>query len=345
MDLQVSNVFKRFCLTALLCFVLLFGAVWAWTIWEPMGYQGADYPLTLVKTESIQAGKTGSVIILGDSSAVADFLPNHIGAGVTNLALTGATPVEAYYLSRHILAGRAHPKAVIISIMPHRFIWKNIFWRNTVSFGTLNFDEVDEVRRVTRQMGENDLFGGPSPGDVDERLKILLYAMKFPACYFPSLFHAGLIMRYEPDLQVYKSVQASRGQMYYGKADGSQDLDEETLSTDSFRPSKVLDYYFRRTIELYRGEDIPVYFIEAPHNEASVSHYPRNWREDFSAYIKSYATSETNFHVLGDLMPVLPSNEFGDSAHLNPKWAPVYSDSVAKMLNDAAVPGGPFGAK
>ncbi len=81
-----------------------------------------------------------------------------------------------------------------------------------------------------------------------------------------------------------------------------------------------------------------------PHNEVSVQRYQTRFKETFADYLNQYARRYPNFHILGDVIPSYPSQYFGDDAHLNQSGALKWSDTVARMLNDAKVPGGPFGA-
>ena len=138
-------------------------------------------------------------------------------------------------------------------------------------------------------------------------------------------------------------VLSSRGQGYFGLANGSTDPDSET-SLSSFVPSIILDDYFDQTLAFLQSKNIPVYFIAMPHNSVSGRLYYPGLRNDFVAYLSNYAYRYSDFHILGDPFPSYPQEYFGDALHLNEKGAALWSDHVAKLLKDEHVEGGPFGS-
>jgi hypothetical protein len=273
---------------------------------------------------------------------MADIIPSLIGPGVVNLALPGVNSIEIYYQSQQILASPNRPKAIIISISPYLFTDAPYFWERSVAYGFLTAAQLDEIRLRSRALKDDSLFEKRSPGDIDARMKCLLYSIRFPSLYFPSLLYGGLYQRYHENIETLNSVLAQRGQAYFGRADGTTGLDFE-VRLQSFVPLKIIDDYFNRTLALYQAQHIPVYFIGLPHNEASEQHYFAGLREAFVKYLNRYAAQYPDFHILGDPFPSYPFQYFGDPFHLNEQGAAKCSDLVAKMLNDSHVEGGPFG--
>jgi len=206
----------------------------------------------------------------------------------------------------------------------------------------MSFQEVEEVRHRSWILKDPSIFDCQTPFDVDTRLKSLLYAIKFPPYYFAYLVDARVFGRYAENKQVFDHVLAERGQAYGSLGDLPTDLDRESAMR-SFIPSKILDDYFNQTLALFQSRNIPVYFISIPHNEVSVRVYSPELKRGFTEYLTGYERRYPNFHVLGDVFPSYPSTYLVDSTHLNPKGAALFSDHVAKLLNDAHVPGGPFG--
>jgi hypothetical protein len=322
----------------------VFAVVWIYVSEAQLAYLDYGYPPWRVKMDFIREGQVGTLAIMGDSAPNAGLLPSRLGPGVVNLALGGGTSIEMYYLAKRVVAAPHPPKAVIVSIGPSHFTGDPLFWANGVGYGLLSFSDIMEARARSRELGDTNLFGPTSPGDIDAILKGCLYAVRFPSYYFPSVLHARVFGRYQGNAALLRESQASRGHSYYGTANGAEGRDPEA-DIKVFAPLKILDDYFDRTLALFQSRNIPVYFIAMPHNEASARLYTPEMKQGFTDYLNHYAAKYPNFHVLGDLMPVYPSSDFGDPWHLNPQAAPVWSDHVAQMLNDARVPGGPYGKR
>jgi hypothetical protein len=344
MDAESSNprVMKRYLAGMTLSFVAVFAAVWLWVTVAPMAYFDREYPMWLAKMKMIQSRQTFSVVIQGDSRTVAGLIPGRLGRGVVNLAFGGATPVESYYVAQRVVQGSVRPQAIVISQSPLRFMSDEVFWTRAAQFGFLNYGEIEEVRRRSRDLNDDSVCGGASPFDLDTRLKGFLYQVGFPTYRFPSLLGGRIFARYNENKSALDRVLLSRGQAHFGVEDGCLLLDEETGLVD-FHPSRLFDDYFDRTLKLYESLNIPVYFLSMPHNEVSVRIYHQQMEQEFSDYLRQYSARYPNFHVLGEVIPVYPAKCFGDADHLNDSGAERWSDTVAKMLNDANVPGGPFG--
>lgn len=334
--------FRPFLGIALLTLVSIYVLIWIWVIKEPMAYEEYDYSIWLAKMTLVRESKVGSLTILGDSNPCAALLPDRLGPGVVNLGLPTGTPLETFYVARKMIAGSTHPKAVIISILPSDFVSSEHFWDVGVSYGFFSLRDLEEVRARSRALKDDSVIGPLSPGDLDVRLKGFLYKIKFPSFYFPALIASHGYGRYQWNSERLKLVLADRGHSYFGLDKGST-LPDHEASLKSFVPSKVLDDYFNQTLALFQSQNIPVYFLSMPHNEASVQHYAPGLKEAFAGYLNQYAARYPNFHVLGDTFPIYPSEDFGDPWHLNEKGAAQWSDYVAQLLNDSHVEGGPFG--
>jgi hypothetical protein len=337
-----QSSFRRYCVTALLTVGVFLGATWLWVIQAPLAYFSQEYAMWRAKIEMVGNGQVGTVAILGDSRPMADIIPSLIGPGIVNLALPGITPIEIYYQSQEILASPNRPKAVIISISPYLFSVPFYFWERSAGYGFLNGAQLNEIRRRARALDDSALFEKQSFGDIDARMKCLLYSIKFPSLSFPSLLNGRFYLRYHANIELLNSVLAERGQAYFGKANGSTAPDFETR-LQSFVPAKIIDDYFNRTLSLYRSQHVPVYFLVAPHNEASEHLYCPGLGEAYAEYINRYLAQYPDFRILGDPFPSYPSQYFGDSFHLNKEGATKFSNLIAKLLNDARVEGGPFG--
>jgi len=340
-NLNHDRFFRTYVIALFLSFGVLFGATWWWVIQEPMAYMRRDYPMWMAKLKLARESHA-SLVVLGDSRAVAAIIPAKVGPGVVNLALGGSTPIEDFYMERIIISEDPPPQAVLLSFTPYQFVHADWFWEYGVKYGLLNSQDVNEVRRLSRSLKDNTVFSPKSPGDLDVRLEAFLYSIKFPPFYFSSIIHSGIFMRYQVNLDSWNHVLEARGQSYFGQESEST-LPDNEVSLKSFTPSKTIDVYFDRMLALSQSRHIPVYFLSMPHNTASTTLYSPVLKVQFVDYLNQYARRYPGFHILGDPLNPYPPDCFTDANHLNPKGAERWSDYMAKLLTDSHVEGGPFG--
>jgi hypothetical protein len=335
--------FRTFLAGMALFVCLLFGLAWIWVTTAPTSYIDPDYSVWRAK-ETLLQQDTAQVLILGDSCAEDDLIPDRLGPDVINLGGAGTTPIDAYFLAKKIVALKPLPRAVIISFVPFHFAnpTPELFW-SRMTFGSLGFGDLNEIRETSRRLHDNVLFGTESPGDIDARLKIALLSVKLPSFNGPALLQALFEQRMKENSAAYAAVLQSRGQKYRDVHPESDRLDE-TSSLKVFVPSKLIDFYFDQTLALLSSQRIPTYFIGMPHRELSDKLYTRTLRDNYAAYLQSYARLYPDFHILGDPLPNYPMADFGDYAHLNAQGAARWSDHVARALREAGIEPGPKSA-
>ena len=340
-DAQKSR-FRSFALIALVCLLFVLACTWIWVVKEPMYYLDREYPIWVAKSKLAQQNLSGKLVVLGDSRPLVGIIPDRIGSNVVNLALPGSTSIELYYFARRLLANSQRPGAIVISLSPIHFVQaETFFWSQTMSFGYLSPQEANEVRLTSRALKDESIFGPNSPGDIDARLKSFLYTIKFPSYFFPALYASRLYQRHAANEKMLQTVLSTRGQTYFGNNHGSTEPDFESALT-SFVPSPLLDDYFNRLLSLLQANNIPVYFLNLPHNTVSDKLYFRGLKEAFVTHLDSFTGRYPDFHVLGDPFPVYPSECFTDHAHLNELGATRWSDHVAQLFQESKIPGGPF---
>ena len=338
---------SRYFTSLLAVIVLGMAATWLWVIYRPMAFLASDYPIWTLKKQMAGNLPPSAVVILGDSRAMADFLPSRIGPHVVNLGCGGATSIDTFALSRIILSSPHPPSCVILSLCAQHCMETDSFWNHSVKYGLLDWKTIEEVRahaRRTNDLAEwtddpnqrAPLFGPVTVGDIEVRLKIALYSIRFPSFYFPSLIAGGFYQREAYNLFIYDSVQKARGFSGYGNKPGCQQLSEEAKLA-AFAPSPLFDSYLSATIALFQSKNIPVYFIVAPISDISGKAVRTGFTADYATYIKAFETRYPNFHRLGEPLPTMSWTYFNDANHLSEQGAQVFSDRVAALLSDAPI--------
>ena len=83
-------IFLAKCILAALPFLVVIVFTFAY----PMAYMDNEYPARKYTREVITGKTDYETLILGDSRAMADLMPEYLGDGCVNLATGGATSVE-----------------------------------------------------------------------------------------------------------------------------------------------------------------------------------------------------------------------------------------------------------
>lgn len=325
---------RRYLLGLLAIPCLIIAAAWVWCWQRPMAFMHREYPMWQAKFDMAKTLAPGSVVIFGDSQAVAGMIPKQLGDDVVNLALGGSSAIEAAVLSRMVLEPGHEPRAVILSFSPLRFM-EHDFLNRGVHFGLFDLPTVDGVRARSRQVHAPD-FGPETAYDLDARLKIALYCARFPSFYYASFRDGRLWTRADANLGIYRQIIASRGHFTFGNQPGCRDLSRDSRLA-RFKPSPLIDSYFAEILALFEKRKIPVFFISCPLNDQSIAVMPATFTAEREAYLREYEARHANFHVLGDALPVRPWTDFGDPDHLNLESARRFSDDVASLLSAAGV--------
>ena len=120
------------------------------------------------------------------------------------------------------------------------------------------------------------------------------------------------------------------GYHYFGTADGSRGYGP-LAHFRAFKIMPLLNEYFAMTIALFKEKNIPVVFMNVPINQATDDVLPAQFKFDLSAYMMTFA-QRGDFRIVGEILPVLPSTEFGDADHLRPRAAIEWSRKVATQI-------------
>jgi hypothetical protein len=332
--------------TYLIVLSLVFAAglafAWTWGLDHRLNYLSRDYALLTGKNRLIDGYSRPGLAIFGDSVVMDGVLPEKLGPGVVNLALNGCTPIESYFMVRRLLRAPAQPRAVLLSYSAYHFVHPDFYWENTVKFGVISGPEADEVMGRIIAMKDKELITGSGLWNLDQRLYSFLLSRGFPSYYMSSLFAETYGVREKENLEALKVIAQTRGQYYFPLADGSKELNADT-QLKTFNVDPVIDYYFRETLNLLRKENILAYFYAMPTNESSVPHLDPGVFHAYQDYLEGLASQDDQFHILSKLREVYPWRLFSDHAHLNLKGTARFNKEFAQILNQARVPGGPYG--
>lgn len=332
--------------------VVVFGAMWGITALFSNRFVDPEAGIVNAHSAMVARCDVGQVLMLGDSTVNADYLPELIGPHVRSLALGGAHPMESYYILRKALRCPHKPKAVVFAYTPFKLATDLndgglIFWGRAINWHALSWGDAEDARATLRRFGDRKFLGPRSLFDLDARLKIFLYSHSFPPYYFPSfLGYLNAAIRYyehKPGGQdigfrhrlwadLYRETLEDYGHHSYGQNAEFEHKDLETGILD-YRISPLWDHYLRKAIRELHEQNIDVYFSRSARNAFSVTSYNPKIVPVYEDYLKTLARDE-GLRLLQDRFYVLPSLAFGDDSHLNTHGAFWQSMTVRHGMAD-----------
>ena len=295
----------------------------------PFGYMDEEYP-SWKYTKDIEAGRgklsenegPGDItLILGDSRAMADLIPEDMDKGVYNLAVGGATGVEMYYTLKHYIENESVPENVIIMFAPFHYSYMDNFWTRSVYFHHLTLPEAIKVYSEGIRLDSNAVC------ERDKGLSsIISMYLCFPDSYMPAALNSGFIGRYQANRQAYEDISQSRGHGLFGTEEGSSELNYEANYTelDTGRDYGILKLYMERLLSLCRDNEIRTILVQPPMNEASYESLNDDYVSQFSGLIESFKELYPEAEISSEI-PCYDNGFFGDASHLNEKGAIKYT--------------------
>ncbi len=333
---------RRFLTAFGITVLLMLSGAWAFTARFQDGFLDPEFGMWTAKEHMVATCDLGATLVMGDSRAVAGFVPAELGDS-TNLALGGASPIEMYFMTERVLRCPTAPRRVILSFSPPQLVADTYYWPRTALFGFLDDAELNDVRRTAHAVNDTSLYGPPNVGDLDARLTNWLYAHRFPSYAVSSVINAHGLGRLAQNRQFHADVLRTRGQHLYGMDWGSDAPAEEAFMT-RFVPSPLVDAYMRRLIAALAARGTQVLYIPAPLNEATMTRMDPAVIHQIGVYVDALQARFANFRLIGPAVVSYPNHLFGDWAHLSAQGSRLFSARVAAHLASlpvSAVPARP----
>ncbi len=330
-----SSDLPRYGTIAVVTMMVSFAVIWVWVACMPMAYLDPEYPNWRAKQVLLERCDLGEVLILGDSRAAVGIIPAILPMKTTNFAVGGGEAVEALVALDRALLCPVPPRLVVVSFDPAHFAAPELFWERTMRFGFLNAAELADLRDVSAALHDPSIYEERHTDGVPSFLRDRLYTWRFPPYFFASLVKGGGFLRWHRNHQALEAAIASRGQYYFGTADGSGLIAAEGRLR-AFQPLPVLDHYFERILARLHARGIPAIFIAMPVNESTARATSPTVQAAFASWLVGYAARYPGFRVVGPAMRAWPDQWFGDGfSHLNPAGAQRFSALLGPCLMGA----------
>jgi hypothetical protein len=317
--------------------LLLLSVLTSYLYFGEMIFNTAEYPMWKSKFDYIEKNHTAKNIIIGDSRAIAGFVPKILSKNFYNFALGGGTPIESYYILKKYLE-KQKLDTVIISFSPIHLEKSIVFFERTLKFNFLSTKEISEVLSVTKKL--NDNFPDSLNGNKGFKLPFDYYLFKsktylikykfFP--YYVKDFRGSLYKpMYSTNKIVYDEINDRCGNYDFGRNDSAVGLNFEALEKRAFRNSRVMDFYLKKILKLVSDNNIKAYYIIAPFNRDSYEHIDSNYVMKYNAYFDVLKTQYKNIVWKNEIF-YYKNNCFGDPSHLNTRGQMKFSNYVKREV-------------
>lgn len=317
--------YKKFIVKTLISFVILFSTIYYITLNHKMLYMNPEYPMWIDVKNKINKTKDSHIklLYLGDSRAKAGFINNEFkecGNSLLNLTIGGATPIEGYYSLKSILDNNNSIDNIVTSYAPAHFLNYETFLNRTVKFNFIDKSIYDEIVLNSIKLYDNKT--------IDNILNFKEYIFS-PSTYMADFINGIFTLkpRYFKNIKMQKELQESNGHHYFGIASGASGLNKEAKA-ENFQLSPLIDFYFRKLINLANKNNIKIYWYNMPINETSFKNLKNNYANKFHEYINQFASND--FIILNKLY-YMNNKYFGDPSHLYLGAKDVTEDMIKKL--------------
>jgi len=323
---------------ALLLIVLIggFGGAWAFSSTERNGYMDQDFGQWTAKMHMIRDCEVGDIAVIGDSRASAAIVPAAMSPErVSNLALTGATPIEGYFELQHILRCPVAPRVILLAYAPRQYEEAGWFWLHAARYGFFSLQELEEVRHAEQQVGVADLYKGAFGTEPPGIMKNWLYVHNFPPFNFASMLAARGFGRAAMNDKVRRDTLASGGQHLEGTAACAKKPGWEAAQAH-FLPDLLIALFLHRLIDEASSRGIQVELLFPPISTLTAKAIAPAYKAEFDAYLMQLRHELPQVGMIGSAFPVMDDCSFGDEHHVNQKGADAFTRGILRLPDATA---------
>lgn len=291
-----------------------------------MVFMNAEYPMWKSKEALIRYVEPGGTVLLGDSRAMAAFVPADISNDFVNLALGGGTPIESYYLLQALLKAGRRPGTVVLSFAPYHYELADTFWERAAKFDPGWFTKADIADVLTQAAQLDDTRTLGTFLDSPPNRYPLALRLDLPSAYKGDLIPPPRPDRYWLNLRVFDRMLQTRGHYLFGTGERSSGLPDEVTGT-RFSPSPLMRHYLDRIFAICAERGITVKLVTTPLPRTIAAPLAAvDYPAEFNRYIDGLPDS---IDKRAARLTFADDTLFGDSSHLNMHGAHRFSAAMA----------------
>ena len=314
----------RFILTCA-CILLPLLALCLYTRFNVIAFADGEAPYYIWNKEITNTAheKRYDVIILGDSTANASYLPTVLSDRCLNLSLGGTTPMENYYTLKEWLAHNDPPKVCYLSFIDFHFREDEAFWTRSIYTHRYTLNEEIAMLASAVKFRETSILTMYNL-DKDYLGRFFEFELNLPNRYMTAILNAGFNQRKESNLLLKDADNLRRGVYIANQGEFSPNSD---VTYDSFPVEPLFDVYYREIIELCLKNNIQVRIVKLPLPDNVV--FSNRYEDEFYSYYA--ALQEAYPEVSVDWLKQSSQYSFWDSAHMNYHGALRFSMEIKEL--------------
>lgn len=318
----MKNIFRLAVKGIFVMLPMIIICIYTWI--NPLGFMTDGTPFDLWNKEMTGAeqDKDYEVIILGDSTANAAYVPEILSGGTINLSLGAITPMESYYILEEWLKHNTAPKACYISFLDYHLRDTNTFWNRTMYTHRFGCRQNLEMLKTALD------YGGTSIVTEDYAKDFIAYELRLPNKYITSLMNAGFNQRYEENTEA-RRLSALHGGRYIARGTKAYSS-QKTIKYKEFKVHPLFDDYYRRLIELCIENGIQVRLVKLPLADNEI--FTDNYKEEFQNYYEQLKKDYPEITV--DWIPAYRQEYFADKNHMNSHGALKFSRELKERYQE-----------
>lgn len=264
-------------------------------------------------------------VAAGDCLTLVSILPNKIDPKIYNLGMSGATPVETYFLLKRYLESGKKPERVYVMFGMTHFQLSDSLREYTLPFGVLT------VTEQLTLMNDIRIHGSPIKEDPHWLLEwgngLLTFlgldsetAVAVRKRFFTQ-FHKVI----EKKLALMKET---KGQHYFPPAPETVMLPSPLVDYDHLSFDPLIYSYFLRTLDLLRDHKIQTVVDFVPNNSVTWDKWTPTFLKEWQEFRQTIKQKYPEV-ILGDIS-AYPPEYFSDFDHMNQEGAEKYSEEFRR---------------
>ena len=278
-----------------------------------------DYPIWMSKIDYMNSTFDATTLIIGDSRAVAGIEPREMGDNYYNLAFGGGSPLDGYFTLKKIVENNNDIDLIVVSYAAFHLGWCETFFDRSIKFKYLSPNDFNYIFDTLNSNNSKFWLEGNIEGDYLSNLmakqKCHLIQRGWPPYYRREMRQLLKGSKFEFNQTIYTEISKSKGFYSYGKAEFSDDLNQEAnvkeFIVQDFN-SQCLDSIFC----IAQNNDIKVTYQCMPINEASYNCLTETFVNGYNLFFENLKTKYPQVDFRHEMLPY-DNSYFGDKNHLN----------------------------
>lgn len=303
--------------------ILPFIAISLYTKFNLIKFVDSELPYFIWNKDFCQTSHESpyNVLILGDSTSNAAYMPEVLSDSCVNLALGGTNPMDSYYIMKDWLKNNQAPKTVYISFADTHFSTADWFWTRTMFTHRFSIQDNLEMLKMATVYQEDSII---SENDI---IDFISYQLYLPNKYITALSNGGFNQRYETNLTLYAEDSLHNG---HYMARGNKEWQPTEVSYEHFSVSPLFNLYYQKLIEMCLENHIQVHLIKLPLPSSTV--FTSEYENELASYYDNLTAKYPK--VTFDWIRTYEDQNFADPSHMNTHGSLKFSTQIKELYPD-----------